>query len=162
MAESTEILATPEPPHSIATASVDDKGRLKLPSDFMAYLSAIGVSSVFITTLDLKLARIYPISVWKANEKLAQETTEEPEKAERLAFRAKALGGDSEINGSSRVLLPAELRKLLGLDKQQVHVEMQPNGCVNVMSKKVFEERFQFAMAQAADDLKALRKLGFK
>ena len=57
-----------EPPHSIAQARVDEKGRLKLPSEFLEYLKKLGVDKVFITTLDRELARIYPISVWKANE----------------------------------------------------------------------------------------------
>ena len=59
-----------EPPHSIAQARVDEKGRLKLPAEFLEYLKKLGVDKVFITTLDRQLARIYPISVWKANENL--------------------------------------------------------------------------------------------
>ncbi len=39
-----------EPPHSIAQARVDDKGRLKLPSEFLEYLKKLGVDKVFITT----------------------------------------------------------------------------------------------------------------
>lgn len=57
-----------EPPHSIIQARVDDKGRLKLPAEFWEYLKQLGVEKVFITTVDLQLARIYPIPVWKSNE----------------------------------------------------------------------------------------------
>ena len=56
-----------EPPHSIAQARVDDKGRLKLPAEFLEYLKKLGVNMVFVTTLDKKTARIYPISLWKSN-----------------------------------------------------------------------------------------------
>ena len=162
MAEVSQIAASPIPPHSIATASIDDKGRMKLPTEFTAYWKAIGVSNVFITTMDLQLARVYPISVWEENEKLAEQNTTNPERAERMMMRAKALGGDDEVDSSGRVLLPAELRKRLGLEKQQVHVEMQRNGCVNVMSKKVFEERFSASLVDGAEDWKAVRREGWK
>ena len=49
-----------EPPHSIAQARVDDKGRLKLPSEFLEYLKKQGVDKVFITTLDRELATNLP------------------------------------------------------------------------------------------------------
>jgi len=83
-----ENLVTAEHPHSIAQASVDEKGRLKLPAEFIEYLEALKVTRVFITTFDLRLARIYPMRVWEVNEKLFENSSDPA--AERLALLAKA------------------------------------------------------------------------
>jgi MraZ protein len=150
-----------EPPHSIAQASVDDKGRLKLPEKFLEYLEAIKVTQVFATTFDLKLARIYPLPVWKQNEELFYNAGEHAAPAERMAFLAKVYGGDAEIDKSGRVLLPVKLREALGLEKQPVWLDVY-NGRINLMTKKVHDERMQLAMANMADDLRTLEKLGLK
>src|SRR5216684_4415433 len=98
-----------EPPHSIAQASVADKGRLKLPEKFLEYLEAIQVTQVFITTFDLRLARIYPLPVSKHNEELFYNAGESGCAAERRASRAKGYGGEAGIDKSGRVLRPAKL-----------------------------------------------------
>ena len=148
-----------EPPHSIAQASVDEKGRLKLPAEFLEYLEAIKVTKVFITTLDQRQARIYPIAVWKVNEALFENSADPA--AERLALLAKAFGGDAEIDKSGRVLLPAKLREVLGLEKQPVWLDVY-HGRINVVSKKIYDERMQLAQANMSEDLKTLEKLGLK
>jgi MraZ protein len=148
-----------EHPHSIAQASVDEKGRLKLPAEFLAYLEAMGVTKVFITTFDLKLARIYPMSVWKSNEKLFASAGENAAAAERLAFLAKVYGGDAEIDKSGRVLLPAKLRETLGLEKQPVWLDVF-KGRINVVTKQIYDERMQLVLATMGDDLKTLDKMG--
>jgi MraZ protein len=148
-----------EPPHSIAQASVDEKGRLKLPAEFLEYLEALKVTKVFITTFDQRQARIYPIAVWKVNEALFENSAEAG--AERLALLAKAYGGDAEIDKSGRVLLPAKLREILDLEKQPVMLDVY-HGRINVVSKKIHDERMQLAQASMAEDLKTLEKLGLK
>jgi MraZ protein len=148
-----------EPPHSIAQASVDEKGRLKLPAEFLEYLEALKVTKVFITTFDQRQARIYPIAVWKVNEGLFENSADPA--AERLALLAKAFGGDAEIDKSGRVLLPAKLREILDLEKQPVWLDVY-HGRINVVSKKIHDERMQLALASMSEDLKTLEKLGLK
>ena len=152
-------MVTAEPPHSIAQASIDEKGRLKLPAEFLEYLEALKVTKVFITTFDQRLARIYPIAVWKVNEALFENSADPA--AERLALLAKAYGGDAEIDKSGRVLLPAKLREILDLEKQPVWLDVY-HGRINVVSRKIHEERMQLAQANMSEDLKALEKLGLK
>ena len=152
-------LATAEPPHSIAQASVDEKGRLKLPAEFLEYLEALKVTKVFITTFDLRLARIYPRQVWEVNEALFENSTDPA--AERLSLLAKAHGGDAEIDKSGRVLLPAKLREVLDLEKQPVWLDVY-HGRINVVTRQVHEERMQLAKANMSEDLKTLEKLGLK
>src|SRR6266436_4713950 len=110
MAENSGLKAPElEPPHSIAQARVDDKGRLKLPAEFLAYLRALRIDKVFITTVDLQIARIYPVSVWNANENYFANAGEQAELAGDVAYLAKYYGGDSEIDSQGRVLVPSEL-----------------------------------------------------
>ena len=157
----TQPVGVVEPPHSIAQASVDDKGRLKLPAEFTEFLEKSGVTKVFITTVDFRQVRIYPLSVWQRNENLFDNAGENSAAAERLARLAKHYGGDAEIDKAGRVLLPALLRQEMGLEKQPVCVDAY-GGRINVVSKKIHDELLQVAKVSLADDLKTLEKLGFK
>ncbi len=148
-------------PHSIGQASVDDKGRLKLPAEFAEYLEKCGVTKVFITTVDFRQVRLYPLSLWQHNENLFDDAGEDSGRAERLARLAKHFGGDAEIDKSGRVLLPALLRQEMGLEKQAVVVDVH-RGRLNVVSKKIHDEDIQAAKATLLEDLKALEKRGFK
>ena len=150
-----------EPPHSIVQARVDDKGRLKLPSEFLEYLKKLGVDKVFITTLDRQLARIYPISVWKANENLFADAGDLAETAEDVAYIAKVYGGDSEIDAQGRVLMPAALRRVIEIESQPVYLDCY-NGRINVASKGVHEERLNRANANLSEKVKTLEKKGLK
>lgn len=150
-----------EPPHSIAQARVDDKGRLKLPAEFWEYLKQLGVEKVFITTIDLRLARIYPIPLWKSNENLFANAGDLAELAEDVAYIAKYFGGDSEIDAQGRVLMPAALRKELNLESQPVWLDCY-NGRINVAGKAIHEERFHRAMANLGEKVKTLATKGLK
>jgi len=155
------VVSNVEPPHSIAQARVDDKGRLKLPAEFLEYLKKLGVDKVFITTLDRQLARIYPISVWKANENLFADAGELAETAEDVAYIAKVYGGDSEIDAQGRVLMPAALRRVIQIESQPVFLDCY-NGRINVASKGVHEERLNRAIANLPEKVKTLEKKGLK
>ena len=150
-----------EPPHSIAQARVDDKGRLKLPAEFLEYLKKLAVDKVFITTVDLELARIYPIPVWKTNEGLFSNAGDLAELAEDVAYIAKYFGGDSEIDAQGRVLMPAKLREKLELESQPVWLDVY-QGRINVAGKAMHEARFHRAMANLGEKVKALEKKGLK
>jgi len=59
------------------------------------------------------------------------------------------------------VLLPAKLREVLDLEKQPVWLDVY-HGRINVVSKKIYDERMQLAQANMSEDLKTLEKLGLK
>jgi|SRR5579884_1600521 len=142
-------------------ARVDEKGRLKLPVNFQQFLSGTGDQMVFITSLDIRTARIYPISVWKENEKILADSTDDPDGAEDVAFIANDLGADSEMDSQGRVLLPTELRRLLNLEAQPVWLECYQGG-INVYGKDVYEERQQRARQNLADKVKSLKRKGLR
>ena len=49
-------------------ATVDDKGRIKIPTSFRAAIRENFGNEVFLTSFDGEHARIYPLPVWAALE----------------------------------------------------------------------------------------------
>jgi MraZ protein len=149
-----------DPPLGTYSAKVDEKGRLKLPSAFKEYLASFGDKRVFVTSLDDRTVRIYPISVWKANEKFFEEFTDDPEAAEDLAFVANMNGAGCEMDDQGRVLVPQELRRKLNLEDQAVWLGHH-KGRIDVFGKDVYEERSRRAFQGLAGKLRELQKKGF-
>jgi MraZ protein len=157
-----EKIETPvEPPRGIYPARVDEKGRLKLPVNFQAFLSASGEQKVYITSLDYTTARIYPISLWKQNEKILNESTDDPNAAEDIAFAANVLGADAELDGQGRLLLPTDLRRELSLEAQPVWLECYQGG-INIYNEGVYEARKKRSRERLDEKLLAFKKKGFK
>jgi MraZ protein len=152
-------LGSVEHPRGIYAAKVDDKGRLKLPSDFHRYLTEIGATKVFMTSFDERIGRIYPIPVWKQVEALLNSAGEDAEDAEDLLFTANDLGGDVEMDPQGRVLVPAPLRKAMNAENQTMWLEFQ-KGHINVFGEAVYQERKQRASSNRGEKLKAFVKKG--
>jgi MraZ protein len=150
-----------EPPRGFYSGRVDEKGRLKLPARFQEYLGGLPDKTFFITTLGDGIARIYPISVWKENEAILENFTEDPEAAQRLAFLANAYGSDSEIDGQGRVMLSQELRRKLELENQGVQL-MFYRGRIDVYRHTAYEAQLAEAAASSQKDRAALGKAGVK
>lgn len=146
------------PPRGFYSARVDEKGRLKLPVNFQQYL---GDEKLFVTCLDTRIARLYPISVWQANEKTLAAMTEDPDVAEHIRFVADHYGADSEVDAQGRVLLPTELRRDLKLENQQVWLQCIQDA-VSVFSKDVYDEQQRRALENLPDKLKLARRNGLK
>lgn len=140
---------------------MDRKGRLTLPSVFQQYLRDLGEHRVFITTLDKRTARIYPMSVWKDNEKFFEEYTEDPQAAEDTAFTAYDMGDDGEPDAEGRLLLPQQLRRTLGLESQPVWLHCY-KGRINVYSGEVYEAMKGRAAEGRMDKLRTLEQKGLK
>jgi MraZ protein len=93
-------------------ARVDEKGRLKLPTEFRAQLDAVNPEHRFyITSFDGVQARVYPMPVWEEIErKLAALPSMHPTK-QKLLSRTNYYGQVVEMDGQGRVLMPAVLRE---------------------------------------------------
>jgi len=153
-----------EPPLGIYPGRVDEKGRLKLPVDVQQFLGSWHETeggALFITSLDLESARIYPISVWKRNQEVLEGETDSPDAAEDLAFMAKDLGGTCEMDGQGRVLIPARLREVLKMESEQVFLDCY-KGRVNVLTREIYERRQERARQNLADKLRRLEQKGFR
>jgi DNA-binding transcriptional regulator/RsmH inhibitor MraZ len=128
---------------------------------FQQYLKDLGEQRVFMTTLDERTAQIYPMSVWKENEKFFEAYTEDPQAAEDIAFTAYDMGDDGEPDGEGRLLLPQQLRRTLGLECQPVWLHCY-KGRINVYSGEVYEAMQSRAAEGRADKLRILQQKGLK
>jgi MraZ protein len=150
-----------EPPLNIYPGRVDEKGRLKLPVDFQQYLNGLGETRVFMTTLDGRIGRIYPISVWRENEAMLREAGEDAEAGDDLWFFASALGGDAEMDAQGRLLLPAALRQHLGVEGEPVYLHSY-RGHIRLYTQAVYDEKMGRATAALGDKLRAFEKKGLR
>ncbi|TAN24414.1 MAG: division/cell wall cluster transcriptional repressor MraZ [Acidobacteria bacterium] len=93
-------------------ARVDEKGRLKLPTEFRAQLDESNPEHRFyITSFDGAQSRIYPMPVWEAIEqKLAALPSMHPTK-QKLLSRTNYYGQVVEMDGQGRLLIPSVLRE---------------------------------------------------
>lgn len=92
-------------------AKIDDKGRLKVPSAFRAFIEERYGTELFVTSVSGESVRIYPMPVWAEIErKLAAVPSTLPA---RLKFvnRVNYFGQTSEMDSQGRVLIPARLRE---------------------------------------------------
>jgi MraZ protein len=90
---------------------VDEKGRLKIPADFLQALREYG-GKFYITSTTGESARIYPMRVWgEIEEKLAKVSSHNRAK-QKFLTRANYFGQVVELDGQGRVLLPATLREM--------------------------------------------------
>ena len=152
-----------EPPRGRFPGRLDDKGRLKLPTDLQAYFATLPERKLFVTSLDRRLAQIYPISVWRANEKVMFECLEHPDAARRNGFIASDLGSEVEMDAQGRITLNPDLRRELGLENQGLHLNPSQNGKVEIMTDAIYEEEKRLAAQQKiAEDLDKLQRAGLK
>ncbi len=93
-----------------APASIDDKGRLKVPNAFRALLDQKYGRELFLTSLTGEYVRIYPMPVWlEIEEKLGQMPSTHPSKL-RFLDRVNYFGQNGELDAQGRVLIPVRLR----------------------------------------------------
>jgi MraZ protein len=150
-----------EAPLGMYPGRLDDKGRLKLPAEFHKYLSGLPDKRLFVTSLDRRIASIYPIAVWKQNEQFFEEYTEDPTKAENVAFTAADLGAEAEVDPQGRLQFPAKLRRDLELENQPVHLYAYKSA-IRVLSDAIYQARRTAAMQSPEADARELQKKGLK
>jgi len=89
---------------------VDEKGRLKVPADFKRLIDEKYGAQFYITSLDGKVAQVYPFEEWqRIEEKLARLSNFNPTK-KKFLNRTNYYGQVVEIDGQGRLLIPALLR----------------------------------------------------
>jgi MraZ protein len=148
-----------EPPRGMYPARLDDKGRCKLATAFQQYFAALREKTLFVTSLDRRIAQIYPMAVWRQNEKFFDTYREDPRILRNVAFNAADLGAESEMDGQGRILFPPELRRELGIENQTVRL-FAYRGRIEVLSEAIYEERKREAAQMAADDVAKLEAAG--
>lgn len=148
-------------PRGFHAARIDEKGRLKFPTNFQEYLNSLDDKVLFVTTMGRGIVRVYPNSLWEQNEKFFNEQTEDPKAAQRLAFMANAYGGDVQMDTQGRVLLPAKLRQTLELENSAVQLLIYRER-IDIYKQSMFDEQMKEAEAAIDGDLDLLERNGLR
>ena len=148
-----------EPPRGMYPSRLDDKGRLKLPAAFQQYFAALREKKLFVTSLDRRTAQVYPMEVWRGNEKFFESYREDVRLARHVAFNAADLGAETEMDGQGRILFSPELRRELGIENQPVRL-FAYRGRIEILSEPIYEERKREAASLDADGIGKLEAGG--
>jgi len=150
-----------EPPRGMYDCRLDDKGRLKLPAQFQHFINSLTEKKLFVTSLDRRIAQIYPITVWRENEKFFESYRDSPHVAQDVAFNANDLGADADMDAQGRVLFNTALRAQLDPENQQLHLYAY-RGHIKVLTNALYEERKQRASKGATENVDLLERAGLK
>jgi len=148
-----------EAPRGMYPSRLDEKGRIKMPAAFQQYFAALPEKKLFVTSLDRRIAQIYPMEVWRQNEKFFETYREHPKLAKKVAFNAADLGIEAEMDGQGRITFPPELRRELGMEDQTVRLYAY-RGRIEVLSEKIYEERKREAIGTGPEDVESLEAAG--
>src|SRR5690242_19378591 len=143
------------------TGRIDDKGRLKLPTDMIEYFRKLPEKTLYVTSLDGRMGQLYLKSTWLSNEKLFHEYRDDPELTQDVSFLAAAMGAPAEVDSQGRVQLPAKLRKQLSLEEGVVHVYSY-KGRIQILSEALYQERLNAALQGSSAKVLRLETKGLK
>lgn len=132
---------------------------MNTPTAAQEYFAAHGVEEFFCTTLDERIALLYPLSVWLQHIERMQATPGKAAAAQRLSFIGNSNGAEVKADKNGRILLPSNLRAKIGLERQQVFLAFY-GGFAKLMTKAVYDAEKLAAQSHLADDLDALRDEG--
>jgi len=93
---------------------VDEKGRLKVPSDFKRRVDELYGPQFFITSKDGKRAEIYPLKEWEKIEEALSKLGSTPAKKKFLDV-TNYYGQVVEMDAQGRLLIPQSLREVAEL-----------------------------------------------
>jgi MraZ protein len=136
---------------------VDEKGRLKIPAEFKRVIDEKYGQQFYITSLDGKVAQLYPFEEWeRIEQKLAGLSTFNPTKKKFLA-RVNYYGQQVEMDGQGRLLMPQLLREAAQIKGEVAvlgnltYLEVRN---LELFKKEIEDEKF------TPDDEKTLDELG--
>ncbi|HXX23783.1 MAG TPA: division/cell wall cluster transcriptional repressor MraZ [Terriglobia bacterium] len=138
-------------------ATVDGKGRLKIPAAFKAYLDQNYGTDFYVTSLDGLSVRIYPLLVWREIEDKLMPLPSMNKSVKKFLDRTNYYGQMSRADGQGRILIPSVLR-----ESAAMHGEVAVLGYLKYLevwnNQRYLEhlEREPFT----EEDLKALSDLG--
>ena len=136
---------------------VDEKGRLKVPAEFKRLIDEKYGTQFYITSLDGKVAQVYPFEEWqRIEQKLASLSNFNPTK-KKLLSRTNYYGQLVEMDGQGRLLIPSLLR-----ESAEIKGEVAVGGNLTYLEVQSIE-RYKKDIADnpfTAEDEKTLDELG--
>jgi MraZ protein len=92
-------------------ATVDGKGRLKIPAAFKAYLDQNYGKDFYVTSLDGQSVRIYPLLEWSAIEEKLKPLPSMNKSVKKFLDRTNYYGQMASTDSQGRLLIPSVLRE---------------------------------------------------
>ena len=136
---------------------IDEKGRLKVPAEFKRVIDEKYGLKFYITSLDGKVAQLYPFEEWeRIEQKLASLSTFNPTKKKFLS-RVNFYGQEVEMDGQGRLLIPQLLRQSADIKGEVAvmgnltYLEVRN---IEMLQTQMVEEQF------TTEDEETLNKLG--
>ncbi len=136
---------------------VDEKGRLKVPAEFRRVIDEKYSQQFYITSLDGKVAQIYPFEEWeRIEQKLASLSTFNPTKKKFLS-RVNYWGQQVEMDGQGGLLMRDRRRAMAAI---KVEVAVLGNlSYLEVRNAETFRKEIETEQF-TSDDEKTLDELG--
>jgi MraZ protein len=103
-----------------APAKIDDKGRLKIPTDFRRQLEERYGPDLFITSVKGDSANIYPLAVWEELESRLLAMPRSDRVRERFLERVNYFGQVVGLDAQGRALIPQILREAARINGEVV------------------------------------------
>jgi MraZ protein len=136
---------------------MDDKGRLKIPTDFRRLLEERHGPDLFVTSVQGDSALVYPLAVWEEIEaRLQSLPSTDPAKA-RYLERVNYFGQQVQVDVQGRILLPQILRESAGMNGDVVVMGLVDH--LVVWNRERFQARLN-EQPFTEDDSRALSSLG--
>ena len=137
-------------------AKIDDKGRLKLPADFMKLIAEKNYGpTFFITSRDGRKSEVWPMQEWEIEEaKKAVLPEDDPAKIAWMRI-VNHFGGVVEIDKQDRLMLPKKIRDRFSLVNAEVVVTGQQK-FMTVQTDQEAEQEIAGLLNPAEDSAKLM------
>ncbi|HSF38482.1 MAG TPA: division/cell wall cluster transcriptional repressor MraZ [Thermoanaerobaculia bacterium] len=99
-----------------APAKIDDKGRLKIPTDFRRLIEERYGQDLFVTSIVGDSALIYPLPVWEEIEQKLVALPSTDRTKVRYLERVNYFGQQVSLDVQGRILIPQLLRESAGMN----------------------------------------------
>lgn len=93
-----------------APAKIDDKGRLKVPTEFRRILEERYGKELFITSVTGESALVYPLPVWEEIESRLAKVPNSDRAKQRYLERVNYFGQQLRLDAQGRMVIPVILR----------------------------------------------------
>ena len=137
-------------------AKVDEKGRLKLPADFMKLIVDKNYGTqFFVTSRDGNAVEIWPLPEWEKEEEKKAALPEDDEAKIAWMEVVNHFGQQVEIDKQDRLMLPRILRERFNLVNEEVAVTGMQK-FLKMRSQQTAEQRIEGLLASKGDSATAM------
>jgi MraZ protein len=103
-------------------AKIDEKGRLKMPAAFKAFVDATNIKQFYLTSTNGKTVQVWPLPEWEAREKQVTGVGGMTVMVRNYLRLTSYYGQQVEMDSQGRLLMPQKLRNSARLDNMEADV----------------------------------------